>query len=170
MKSGSKNEDRSISFSSPMVDAILENRKSITRRIIKPQPTLIENSQRWFWSENSAVSASREWWEYMDTLKMCPYGQIGDRLWVKETFCLADHSTRWASRILLEIINIKVEKIRDISTEDCIKEGWPGLPIAKHLSERWFQDLWESIYGPRSWELNPWVWAIEFRVVENFKA
>ncbi len=191
MQSGSKNEERPIFFSSPMVKAILDGRKTMTRRVIKPQPTLIENSQRWFWSKTGAVSASREWWEYMDTLKMCPYGQTGDKLSVKETFCLpdptdgrticfkaSDHPVttgekwkpsifmpRWASRITLEIINVKVEKLQQISIEDSINEGWPGLPIAKHLSERWFRDLWDSIYGPGSWDLNPWVWVIAFRVI-----
>ena len=83
-------KERPILFSAPMVRAILDGRKTQTRRIVKPQPTFIESSGRWKWEPTGAVTASREWWEYMDSLSNCPYGVIGDRLWVREAFDIVD--------------------------------------------------------------------------------
>jgi hypothetical protein len=82
-------KERPILFNGPMVRAILEGRKTQTRRIIKPQPQLIESSGRWFWekaldvNEYPLVDASRHWWEYYGTSQL---GKPGDRLWVRETF------------------------------------------------------------------------------------
>ncbi len=69
---------------------------------------------------------------------------------------------RWASRITLEIINIRVERLQDISFEDCICEGISRLPGA----EAAYQILWDSIskIGCK-WMDNPWVWVIEFKRV-----
>jgi len=79
---------------------------------------------------------------------------------------------RWASRILLEIVAIRVERLQDISGADCIAEGiasapggwWSGAtgqssptPVGAYAL------LWESIHGPGLWAANPWVWVIEFR-------
>lgn len=72
---------------------------------------------------------------------------------------------RWASRILLEIISVKVERLQEISDEDSLAEGiyptsaglYPGSPRAA------YQKLWEQINGPGSWAANPWVWVIEFK-------
>lgn len=135
----------------------------------------------------------------------CPYGQPGDRLWVRETwqgplideeleeefhqspdyfkkpeFCAyratdtldainADgealgwrpsiHMPRWASRILLEVTSVRVERLQDISEADAEAEGPP-----KHFNS-WrdnFCALWQKINGDGSWDANPWVWAIEF--------
>ena len=133
----------------------------------------------------------------------CPYGQPGDRLWVRETFSgphymearghwpslppsrwstespiwyWADgepadgdwtrprpsiHMPRWASRITLEITSVRVERLADISTQDCWAEGIPSSPDVNPIHE--YQDLWESINGPGSWNVNPWVWVVEFR-------
>lgn len=75
-----------ILFTGEMVKAILDGRKTVTRRVIKPQPVFIEESFRWRWGKTGAVTASREWWNYMDSLDHCPYGQPGDLLWVRETW------------------------------------------------------------------------------------
>ncbi len=80
-----------ILFTGEMVKAILDGRKTVTRRVIKPQPVFIEESFRWRWGKTGAVTASREWWNYMDSLDHCPYGQPGDLLWVRETW--AAHPT-----------------------------------------------------------------------------
>ena len=88
---------------------------------------------------------------------------------------------RWASRLTLEITDIKVERLQDISDEDAKAEGieWgrhePKLPMEgfkiyngagitndPRLS---YRSLWESINGPGSWDINPWVWALIFRRV-----
>ena len=73
---------------------------------------------------------------------------------------------RWASRILLEVTDIRVERLQDISETDARAEG-----IAKNQCPDWhalmdYQVLWESIHGPGSWDANPWVWVIGFRRVQ----
>lgn len=76
---------------------------------------------------------------------------------------------RWASRITLEITEVRVERLQDISDEDSLAEGiyptstglYPGSPRAA------YQKLWEQINGPGSWEANPWVWCVEFKRVES---
>ena len=76
-----------ILFNTEMVRALLDGRKTQTRRIVKPQPKLMEPSGRWYWEKALNVNgrpfldASRRWWEYYGT---SPYGQPGDLLWVKE--------------------------------------------------------------------------------------
>lgn len=157
--------------------------------------------------------------KFMADVAVCPYGKVGDQLWVRETFGMkvrtvvgtpheslcyrADkdneicaysasgneipvkwkpsiHMPRWASRINLEITDIRVERLNDISEQDAIAEG-----IQKYKGPlRWvryldavtgeanfncardaFVSLWESINGAGSWSANPWVWVIEFKRV-----
>lgn len=89
-----------------------------------------------------------------------------------ETWRPSIHMPRWASRITLEIVGVRVERLQDISEADCIAEGiasapggwWSGAtgqssptPVGAYAL------LWESINGPGSWALNPWVWVIEFK-------
>lgn len=182
-----------ILFSGPMVRAIIEGRKAITRRVIKPQPFNINGSA------------------FMKTT-VCPYGQPGDRLWVRETFApryfdngkpayradwdgkAADlvpeprwspsiHMPRWASRITLEITAVRVERVQDISEYDAGLEGAPCLAISKlkhppiglmqkiQAPEAFvygFYDLWNSINAKRGygWDANPWVWVVEFKRIE----
>lgn len=87
------------------------------------------------------------------------------------------HMPRWASRITLEITGIRAEKLQDISAEDAMAEGAKESPqpyatmysFAEVMRTRYregFANLWESIYGPGSWDANPWVWVIGFRRVE----
>lgn len=87
---------------------------------------------------------------------------------------------RWASRILLEITNVRVERLNAISEEDAKAEGvtpagtllpeHPGTYLTPNgdfaTAEVAFQRLWESIYGEEGWQSNPWVWVIEFKRVE----
>lgn len=92
------------------------------------------------------------------------------------------HMPRWASRILLEITDLRVERLNAISEEDVDAEGFagdyptsvfpnlfPGEPKDwSHLSMRdCYGVLWKSIYGEESWKANPWVWVIEFKRVEG---
>jgi hypothetical protein len=97
--------------------------------------------------------------------------------------------TRWASRITLEIESVRVERLQDISEEDALAEGirqftkdgslvkfWLCDPCEGELKAAWtdlprtavgaYRALWESINGPGSWDKNPWVWAITFKVLE----
>ena len=79
------------------------------------------------------------------------------------------HMPRAASRITLEITEVRVERLKDISEADAVAEGTPagfweydngeGTETAKES----YECLWESINGPGSWNANPWVWVVEFR-------
>lgn len=72
--------ERPILFSGPMVRAILEGRKTVTRRICKPQPSAHAHTTS---AEGNPMSA---WWETGKDINHCPYGQPGERLWVRETW------------------------------------------------------------------------------------
>lgn len=72
---------------------------------------------------------------------------------------------RSASRILLEVTGVRVERLQDISEDDANAEGCNLPAIDQDWSQcrRWYRDLWEQINGPGSWDANPWVWVISFR-------
>lgn len=74
---------------------------------------------------------------------------------------------RWASRILLEIVSVRVERLQSISVSDAIAEGYDGSnPSPIDPSIKWYANLWETINGPDSWAANPWVWVVEFKVIK----
>ena len=77
------------------------------------------------------------------------------------------HMPRWASRITLEITDVRVERLQAISAADCWAEGIPCSPDVNPIHE--YQELWESINGPGSWESNPFVWAISFNRIKEPK-
>lgn len=87
------------------------------------------------------------------------------------------HMPRWASRINLEITGVRVERLNDISEADAKAEGAPSYeegidaPPPSDGEYSWsycasFKTLWESIKGAGSWQENPWVWVVEFKVVK----
>jgi hypothetical protein len=218
-------KERPILFSAPMVRALLAGTKMQTRRVVK---------HRWpfLWQEpyyptgkvlSELPNQPGAWMEFRhrrqdeadyegspaSTLVPCPYGQPGERLWVRERFAPRDgitlinkqrseifywaddegkywsdgpwkpsiHMPRWASRITLEITDVRVERLKSISREDAAAEGIDtdgevfeeggryesagGIP-----AEVWtYARLWESINGPGSWEANPWVWCVSFKQI-----
>ena len=92
------------------------------------------------------------------------------------------HMPRWASRILLEITNVGVQRLQDISSGDAVREGICQLPAsgrycispgdqyfggASHSAKEVYSWLWSSIYGEESWKANGWVWVISFKRVEG---
>lgn len=85
----------------------------------------------------------------------------------------AIHMPRWASRLTLEVTDVRVQRVQEISWSDAIAEGMkdPRRAAIRIDPERGpigaFKDLWDSINGPGSWASNPWVWAITFRRVER---
>jgi hypothetical protein len=214
-------KERPILFSTEMVKAILEERKTQTRRIMKPQP--IHNNGWWVWEGtrpkakyNSGLTAANyppNKWLHPPT---SPYGIPGDRLWVRETFLVersqhkdfyeykADYSNtfagdvcwkpsifmpREACRILLEVTDVRVERLYDITEEDARAEGitdvefYPdeGFPLSiGHMMGKddgktmlhttrvnAYAALWESINGEGSWDKNPWVWVISFKILSH---
>jgi hypothetical protein len=133
----------------------------------------------------------------------CPYGDVGDRLWVRETwaevnggaFYKADepwpeaygpepkwkpsiHMPRWASRITLEVTDVRVERVQFISEPDakaegCCRFGGRGAPQTVGMeggtARDMFRKLWDSINAARGfgWATNPWVWCLTFKRVAS---
>lgn len=179
--------ERPIIFSTEMVKAILEERKTQTRRIVR--------KQHWLEPFGKCQSHRIKYFEgawgcpccgssHLYNLQ-CPYGQVSGLIWVRETrwrnggyvatnISNYPHEAKIPSiymkkinaRIWLEITRIKVEKLQDITLVDIKAEG---LSIDRKFQETvdaWI-DLWDSInaklgYG---WDKNPWVWVIEFQRV-----
>jgi hypothetical protein len=79
------------------------------------------------------------------------------------------HMPRWASRITLEVVNVRVERVQDISEEDAKAEGVQPINLEAVAGKGYqfgFRDIWFEIYGIEGWETNPWVWVCEFKVVK----
>lgn len=217
-----------ILFSTPMVRAILKGRKTQTRRIIK---TVLDNRGLRF------CNGYEDW--HGNSIK-CPYGAIGDVLWVREehylwgcwedvpdiktptgkqkrrfvdkarrvlfpnTFGnnvqadrndigwhmrLARFMPRKYTRLFLQVTDIRVERLQDISEEDCVSEGieyadsyyprppdghLPPLPWKNYQTDGEcllpidsYSSLWKEINGEESWHANPWVWAITFKRIDK---
>lgn len=194
-------KERPILFNDEMVRAILDGRKTQTRRIVNPQPELSERAGFVWKGYAYGLGYDNLGTQRNFARHNCPYGQPGDRLWVREAFSAmgdksrqaspifyrADRATdncgwtpsihmpRWASRILLEITDVRVERLQDISEEDAASEGAPceiGRLEAAILGtqasyRKGFIRLWESINGEGSWIENPWVWVIEFKRINQ---
>lgn len=84
------------------------------------------------------------------------------------------HMPRWASRILLEITGVRVERLSSISETDALAEGsftWAreqDTPVRDLDEARLvYHQLWEEINGPGSWDATPWVWVVEFKRVQQ---
>lgn len=210
-------KERGMIFNGEMTRAILDGRKTQTRRPVR-FPVLDKNLGCELAGNELAGELSAG--NYLNSA----FGKPGDRIWVretwnkygglltyradhdwiddmrKETVCTAKwvpsiHMPRWASRILLEITSVRVERLNAISEEDAQREGvhteiWDQTVVARNYAVRdeffqfWsddiphyvemnqlyrssFRSLWESIYGEESWKANPWVWVIEFKRVEG---
>lgn len=184
-------KERPILFSAEMVRAILENRKSVTRRVIKTDHTLLDDPN----ILPATIEAYKTAW-----VKTCPYGQPGDRLWVRETwadsfasdddshngyvYAATNHGPeprRWrpsilmprlASRITLEITGVRVERVQDITEEDAMVEGFKALHVVFSHGPSYrdtFIEYWNLLNAKRGygWDANPFVWVIEFKRSEG---
>ena len=217
-------KETGIIFTPDNIRAIIEGRKTQTRRVVKPQPSWV--------MEKTALIGNRAGMQNA----LCPYGVPGDHLWVRETFIagwpaddgylrkfddkgnerpktvwyratpesefmwLTDDGSmtdiipwkpsifmpRWASRIMLEITDVRVQRLQDISKVDALAEGISVLPLQSvddptawyqstpgnhqaRSAEESYAKLWDSINRKtHPWSSNPWVWAITFkRLVPN---
>jgi hypothetical protein len=185
---------------------ILEGIKTQTRRVIKPQfNVLLDQYSDGSILTNLLLADNKGFKE--DQFIHCPYGGVGDKLWVRETWrasqffddfkpseiwineaiqfkdgfiCIPKLDAqdfisgkwrpslfmpRWASRILLEITEIRAERLQEISYEDAQAEGIGGAFIEGRAR---FAGLWDSRNAKRGygWDKNPWVWVISFKVVK----
>lgn len=222
-------KERPILFSGAMVRAILSGQKTQTRRVVNPYPPA-ERSIIPYLPSAIVPQQDGTFAAYTDGRKAkefrCPYGQPGDRLWVRECFavehqvepdqpppfndgrpilrdpdsgwrlshyratdpapelsyedgcsarCPEDghvhwkpsiHMPRWACRLVLEIVSVRVERLQDISRGDAMEEGCPFPNMIYETDPvAWFADLWCTINGPESWIANPWAWVVEFKRV-----
>jgi hypothetical protein len=222
-------KERPILMSGPMVRAILDGRKTQTRRVIDWSRARIDGFHASCGPDGydtvTEKTIERVPWN-AESLKHldCPYGVPGDRLWVRESFqpLLADgvswndsdyetgngyaisyvatdgvkeffdcpndeafcyritpsiHMPRWASRITLEITDVRVQRVQEISEEDARAEGIIdggclncgesepcGCSEPKPSPVDGFVYLWDSINGKKyPWSSNPWTWALTFR-------
>lgn len=254
--------ERPILFSDEMVRAILEGRKTQTRRVVHPQPPCEEDGNPFAgslfgpeWFEPAAEDRNGDlipgdpvfgaYDEDGEWGALCRYGAPGDRLYVREAWAVVPslpgsaprgtahggddhgaprhihagdgsgityraswngnpsgfrwrpsiHLPRWASRLTLEITDVRVERVQEISEEQVFAEGVqipvsedgrpllrlaggsgpaPAAYLTKGFTERdfvraHFAALWDGINKKRGfgWDANPWVWAITFRRVED---
>lgn len=210
-------KERGMIFNGEMVRAILDGRKTQTRRIMKLQPEILGSGLRYITESRKQNEVGKYFWCISDALGMrarsavfaCPFGDVGDRIWVRETYRVHSRATdvatlvyrasvrnswteqthrvpvavcnkpatpekwtpsihmpRWASRILLEIIDVRVERLNSITESDAEAEGVTDTGFGDLLVDG-FRYLWKSIYGDDSWQANPWVWVIEFKRVEG---
>jgi len=206
-------KERPILMSTPMVRAILEGRKSQTRRTkgldflrhipftngLDEKPYKHAKDGTWCYQLQTEVDDSREY------KLRCPYGQPGDILWVRETWTLIDgkfgyralvtdeeaRRYKWkpsifmpkeACRIMLEVTDVRAERLNDITDDDAKAEGIDYVidKITGYCGRNYlhggynlmitpyhgYRSLWESINGEGSWKMNPWVWVIEFKIME----
>lgn len=186
-------KERPILFSAPMVRALLAGTKTQTRRVAKNLPHESEYEPGLFSMMVVRDGKLMEATGGVGMLKpLCPYGQPGDRLWVRETWTewegtflyRADfegcevawkwtpsiHMPRKSSRITLEVTAVRVERLQDISEEDAKAEGaggerYIGQGFDHCVHREAYRTLWNDINGPGSWDANPWVWVVEFKFI-----
>jgi len=180
-----------IIFSTPLIPALFDGRKTQTRRVLKPQPAEVDEAGRWYQMPGGGLSLN------CHSLRYAP----GDLLWVKETWTLGtptveqddgvvvyradDPSPRfahgpwrsprfmpkWAARLWLRVTDVRVERVQDITEADAWAEGYPARGTSRHPREAhvWFVGLWDDLHGPNgaphSWTSNPWVAVYAFKRV-----
>ncbi len=196
-----------IIFSGDHPRKILYKLKTQTRRVMKPQPkdctvevVISMNPQSWIsrWPvDMRALYPNSKPTTMIGDIHKCPYGQVGDRLWVRETWVTgflddkkspsqldrdntpiwykADFSNesairekwrpsifmpRWASRITLEITEVRVERLNSMTDDDAHLEGVDNLVT--------FMLLWDRLNKKRGyeWKSNCWVWVITFKLCQ----
>ncbi|WP_075183545.1 hypothetical protein [Pantoea sp. 1.19] len=218
-------KERPILFSTQRVAALLSGQQTQTRRIMKSF-AFSRGQDNHEGCYGFDVTSHHQQGFYAlgmeDVNRHCPFGQPGDRLWVRETWrgpvvpperleeyarapdtfrqarwCqyLADrgsaiaaetdrdaagwqtavHMPRWASRLHLQIDAVRVERLHDISEADVVAEGiGPGHhflnqffaePGSAPSARTRYKQYWEKHYGPNSWNVNPWVWVIDFHIL-----
>lgn len=233
-------KERPILFSAPMVRAILDGRKTQTRRVMRvyEHPAVadyvIDSEGRAAARAHSEEVATQFVSTFPHARVLCRFGKIGDRLWVKEAWKYADWSEDgepviqyraggksypevpddwqekvidiwadlsdpanreidglsadrkwrpslfmpcWASRITLEITNVRVERLNEIGMGDAVAEGISCVDYKWGLAETGFSHnapehayrmLWDSLNAKgHSWSSNPWVWVVEFKQIKE---
>ncbi|MEM8872712.1 MAG: hypothetical protein AAGD32_00500 [Planctomycetota bacterium] len=151
---------RGIAFSAPLVTAMLEGRKNQTRRPVSlrvkdPHPVgcPIARAGEWL-TVREPWRATDDGFEYAADFP----GQRG--------FKAGRYMPRDATRLLLHVTAVEVQRAHEISNEDARMEGAPAdLDIEPR---QWFADVWGNFYdGPMGWDANPWLWVIRFELAQK---
>lgn len=206
-------KERPILMTTDNAQKVFEGTKTQTRRIVK-LPSLLWDYPQMNGHGVAVFLDSARANPYDNALDVaCPYGQLGDRLWIREPFCVGRpalqsgcgiipyygkikgahdslicktvyrgkwgesdppkwrpslHMNRRFSRTVVELTDVRVERLQEITEEDAKAEGCkPHAPSGfdGRVYRRPFECLWESINGKDSWALNPWVWVLTMRRV-----
>ncbi|HEK1146865.1 TPA: ASCH domain-containing protein [Proteus mirabilis] len=147
-----------IKFNDVMLKAVIDGRKTQTRRPIKPQPKVTEDGLRYLSAWQDGYTLSEQVcaaWRHGFVDVDCPYGEIGDII------NIANKDGNIKGKI--EITDVWVQQVNDISESDAEAEGFDGK-LNAHTSD--FAAIWIAIYGIDSWVNNEWVWVIEFRRID----
>lgn len=188
-------EEKPILFSGEMVKAILEGRKTQTRRVVKLIDFCVLNENRYSFRDKKTYI-----WSDMPIERLiekhCPYGKPGDLLWVRETtwrnggYVATDKPNiknegkvpsifmpKWLTRIWLKMLSVRVERLQELKPIECVAEG---SYIPKHgytkiegpLAISAFADSWDFLNKKHGydWETNPWVWVIEFERMKDVRS
>ena len=190
---------KSIIFSTPMVQAILDGRKTQTRRVIKDKD--ITNNFDIDVDGSAYAYINPETGDSYPPTEIAKY-QVGDILWVRETWGKDEngeyvyrtnygtteydsfppsmfkwkpsiHMPKEAARIFLKVTNVRVERLQDITEEEAIKEGAKayGPNNCSGTSARIaFAEIWDKTTTEHEWRTNPWVWVIEFEKISKEEA
>lgn len=161
-----------IKFNDAMLAAVMDGRKTQTRRPIKPQPKVTEDELRKLGAWQDGYTLSEQVcaaWRHGFVDVDCPYGEIGDII------NLADKDGN--IKVKIEITDVCLQQVQEISQGDALAEGFeltgwrPTYSDPDSGGETFtpydkFADAWIDIYGEDSWNNNPWVWVIAFKKVE----
>ena len=187
-----------ILFSTAMVQALLEGRKTQTRRIVKSRHESGQFQISRNKSSGQITSINSLDWDERDCEKdiFCPYGNVGDVLWVRETSIQTQVPTKngivtefiykadgesvpgapWkpsifmpkaACRLFLKVTDVSVERLQDISEGDAVAEGIDSDGGWENPPTERFCNVWQKINGPDSWDANPWVWVVTLEKTEK---
>ncbi len=167
-------KEHPILFNSEMVNAILGGRKTVTRRIAKgmipKSPAGKPGDVLWVretWMDLAGTGiddadGKPQRYEYGAN---CLQGSASDE--ARKDFGLrwkpSIHMPRKACRLRLEVADVRLERLQDISAEEARAEGCPTASQKDPVG--WYRSLWQSIHGQASWDADPSVWVIHFEVV-----
>lgn len=213
------NKETPIILPPPDVNLVLGNHKTHICKPLSPRPT---GMLEWFRNKSHAICSSSNTAFKQSALPYCPYGLMGDNLWVKETWTLGDGNgcdhaqiyyksddsdrrisvprdiarkhieklhwlevygkrnsnwqspilmQRWASRIMLEITDVKVFQLKEIDFQSCLLEGIPqasAVPYGSYQKDtiESFMKYWDICHPKNISQSNPWVWGIKFKRIE----
>ena len=169
-----------IQFRPEMIEAILEGRKTQTRRLIKDDPPARSRFGKpgdLMWVRETHAIVPRTAYAQSDGVQQTVrpddnyYAAIYRNGWQRShpgvRWRSPIYMPRWAARITLEITDVRAERVVDISKEDAIAEGISAADSSPLDS---FERLWDAIYGRGSWCENPLVWVIEFKLMTGATA